>query len=631
MLGYPLPSFHLSWRIWMRVSFLLMAYIGVGHLGLLMATHIKNVSPVWPATGFAMAILLLWGWRYWPVIAAGAFIFNFATGIPVAVAMGLSLANTTEAMASFGLLKLWGFNRQFERQSDILSFFLGGGVLAAAVGASIGVMTLYWTGSITGADVLNTWLTWWSGDMLGALIVTPTLLSWIKIKEQNLRWHNVLEMTGILVVISLISYLVFFEIFVWQKAYTPLVFVFFPVLIWLGIRQGLPGVTSGLVVLCAIASSATYHNSGPFAGGTPTEDLVVLQTFMGLLTMTALLLTVIENERHRIAVHWQESEERYRALFELAHDAIVLGDAQGLILEANQAACHLYGFPHSEMLTQATLPGEIDFNHAVPMDRLPGQLLETQLNNHQGESLTVEMRLSSIQLHGQALVLAIIRDISERKLAEKQLKESLHEKEILLKEIHHRVKNNLQIISSLLNMQARLQQNTELKELIAESQTRIQAMALIHETFYQQEHLLHIDFMEYVLQLAKALQNLYGMMHILFKIEIEPVFFRLDTAIPCGLMLNELLSNCFKYAFPEGHNGHIHITLKRDQGKCILAVSDDGIGFDFPPQEKTLGLQLVQSLVKQLDGQMDIQSKPGKGTQIQIHFLADVVSESVVG
>jgi two-component sensor histidine kinase len=203
------------------------------------------------------------------------------------------------------------------------------------------------------------------------------------------------------------------------------------------------------------------------------------------------------------------------------------------------------------------------------------------------------------------------QEIEERKRAEQQIKASLLEKEVLLKEIHHRVKNNMQVISSLLNLQSNLLPNERAQKMFQESQDRIKSMALIHEKLYHTENLTNIDFNDYIWTLTKALYASYGTVSgkIRFTIAVEAVHLDIDTAIPCGLIINELISNSLKYAFPGG-TGTITITMtERSDGVYTLLISDDGIGVpaDLAIETcETLGLQLVKGLVEeQLEGTLE--------------------------
>lgn len=213
-------------------------------------------------------------------------------------------------------------------------------------------------------------------------------------------------------------------------------------------------------------------------------------------------------------------------------------------------------------------------------------------------------------------------DITERKKSEKIIEDSLKEKDVLLREIHHRVKNNMQIISSLLNLQSSYFQDSEAVNVFKESQNRIRSMALIHEKLYQTGNLVGVKLGDYVQDLASHLMSSYSLDSNKIKLitDIDNVSLGIDTAISLGLIVNELLSNAFKYAFPNDASGEIKLSYKpSDENNSTLIISDNGIGFpqniDFK-QTESLGLQLVNTLVEQLEGNIEL-SRNG-GTEFKI-------------
>jgi len=202
--------------------------------------------------------------------------------------------------------------------------------------------------------------------------------------------------------------------------------------------------------------------------------------------------------------------------------------------------------------------------------------------------------------------------------AEEQINASLKEKEVLLREIHHRVKNNLQIISSLLNLQSRYIKDEQARQIFRESQNRVRSMALIHEKLYQSKNLAEINFVEYVEDLVGYLFRMYetDSHEVRLEIDVDDISLDVDTALPCGLIINELITNSLKHAFPDGNpDGKIHIDFRGDDyGKLRLIVSDNGVGFpenlDFRKTE-SLGLRLVNTLVRQLNGNIELDRKTG--------------------
>jgi PAS domain S-box-containing protein len=332
----------------------------------------------------------------------------------------------------------------------------------------------------------------------------------------------------------------------------------------------------------------------------------------------------------------KEAEERVRAttfllksLIDNLGPAILVEDGERNVRHANKSFCDMFAVEApGEALTPIDsfmAPSTVGL-HAEGME----EIVQAGSAHRRDEIVSDDGRIFSRDYtplmfdDGDLYHLWSFEDITNRRHNEQQIQASLEEKEILLKEIHHRVKNNLQVISSLLNLQASRIGDDRTVEAFRDSQSRVKAMALVHERLYQSSDLARIDFGGYVKEVTRHLMRSYSSrssrarMHM----DIEPVALSIDTAIPCGLITNELISNSLKYAFPEGRSGNIQISLSQDdRGTCQLSIADDGIGFPaerFEEAGDSLGLQLVRSLVAQLDG--DVQYSNGDGAKFVIEF-----------
>ena len=214
-------------------------------------------------------------------------------------------------------------------------------------------------------------------------------------------------------------------------------------------------------------------------------------------------------------------------------------------------------------------------------------------------------------------------DITENKINEEKITQSLKEKNVLLKEVHHRVKNNMQVISSILNLQSSYVRDTYALNLLKECQNRIKSMAFIHESLYQTKNFESVNFSEYVTTLSKNLVHTYSIntKKVKLILTLDELMLNLDASIPCGLIINEIISNSLKYAFPDNRDGIIFVTLGVDKNKVKIEVGDNGIGIPENVDIKntqTLGLQLVDTLVEQLSGTVKL--KRSKGTVFSIEF-----------
>jgi two-component sensor histidine kinase len=244
------------------------------------------------------------------------------------------------------------------------------------------------------------------------------------------------------------------------------------------------------------------------------------------------------------------------------------------------------------------------------------------------------IEIVSIAIVGFFSVFILIRAITERKRAEGQLKASLKEKEALISEIHHRVKSNLQVISSLLKLQSEYIHDEQVLDVLKQSRNRIKTIALIHEKLYQSKDVVRIDFADYVRSLSAYLFRLYEVSSdaIALKIEASEVSLGINAAIPCGLIVSELVSNSLKHAFPAGKEGEIHIEFNSDKdNQFTLIVGDNGVGLqkdlDFR-KAKSLGLQLVNMLVDQLGSTIEVDRSDG--TTFKITFTEPQEGKEII-
>jgi len=242
-----------------------------------------------------------------------------------------------------------------------------------------------------------------------------------------------------------------------------------------------------------------------------------------------------------------------------------------------------------------------------------------------GENFPVEVWLSKVEFDNRVLINTIWRDLTEKKKADELILKSVEEKEILLKEIHHRVKNNLQIITSLLNLQANSVESEQVKAILFQSKSRIESMCKVHEMLYSSKNLSSINYKVYLKDLlTKLIHNAKGETDLIkLKLEIENLFVNINIAIPLGLLINEVVTNSLKYAFPNNNKGEIYVGIKPINNlEFELKIGDNGVGY---AQEKTfesslsLGFQLILSLTEQLNGAIK-RDLSKKGTHYSFKF-----------
>lgn len=341
-------------------------------------------------------------------------------------------------------------------------------------------------------------------------------------------------------------------------------------------------------------------------------------------------ITVIKKAEEELRL----SEERHRAIYDQAYIGIARIAKMGRFLLVNERLCSMLDYTAEELYKKTFyelgVQAEVE-ESLVDWD----QLLSGKIKNFSREqtyirkdgnllSANVTVSLVRDSNDNPNYFVAVFEDITERKEYESQLEESIKEKEVLLKEVHHRVKNNMQVISSILNLQSSYIDDETALSILRESQDRIKSMSFVHESLYQSKTLSEVNFSEYIQNIARNLFHSYGRPEggITLDFELEEVYLNLDTSIPCGLIINEVVSNSLKYAFEGKEKGNIIIQFSKvSDGKLKLIISDNGIGipnnFDIENAE-SLGLQLVTTLINQIGGELDIDTT--KGTVFNILF-----------
>ena len=343
-------------------------------------------------------------------------------------------------------------------------------------------------------------------------------------------------------------------------------------------------------------------------------------------------IDVTSSKQAEIAI--KESGEKYRTLFDMESDALALMDVEnGGMLDVNKAFIKLYGYSKEEILCMKNT----DFSAEPDKTQKSIQDHEAYIpiryhKKKDGTVFPVEISVSIFEYQGKEVLIAAVRDITDRKHIEEQLKTSLKDKEILLREIHHRVKNNFEIISSLLDLSGMQKENKKGYNLLADTRSRIHSMALIHEQLYQSKRFDRINMFNYTREMVDYIAHIYANKENSINTIIEPsgVYLSVDQAIPCALAINELIANAFKHGFILKKQGTIYITIVNlTDDTVLIRVKDDGDGISkkIDLKEATgLGFKLVRHLIEgQLGGEMDVRNDDG--TDICLQFKKVRLSE----
>jgi len=342
-----------------------------------------------------------------------------------------------------------------------------------------------------------------------------------------------------------------------------------------------------------------------------------------LLRMIGTIQDITERKNADEAL--RQSEEQYRAIVNAVPDILFRVNGEGIILDYSAPDGSRLYLPPDQFLgrgikdvmpPQVAEPASMAIAKALRSGEMTSFEYELPVG---GERRFFEDRLVPLSSNE---VLSVIRDITEQKQAEEKIRTSLEEKEFLLKEIHHRVKNNLQIIASMLHLQAEHTTDERILNQFREAQNRVRSIAMVHEKLYRSTNLAEINFSEYLREVIAGLFRAYANPRAALNLDTVDILLGIDVAIPCGLIINELVSNALKYAFPEGKEGTISVTMKaEDQDHIVLMVQDDGVGI---PEQfdvfhgDTLGMTVVSVLVQQINGSVELDRSAG--TRFTVRF-----------
>lgn len=439
---------------------LALVYIAAGKLGLGFALVHPSVTAVWPPTGIALAAFLLFGTRVWPGILVAAFLVNATTAGNLATSMALGVGNTFEGIVGAALIHRFAHGRAaFERADDVFKF-AAFAAAAATVSATIGTTSLAWGGAAPWAAYQAIWRTWWLGDTVGSLLVTPLLVLWAV--HPHLTWNRAqwLEAVCTLLALLAIALWLFSGWFSVSSSGWHLTFLCGPLLIWVAFRMSPREVATSNVVLAGWALWGTLRGLGPFQ-----ESLLLLQTFLGVLSLMALVVAVAVAERkraegavllanealeHRVAERsatvqqtndalidrirkhqttedaLRRGDERYRQLFESANDAIYTTDLQGFFTSINRAGERISGYSRDEAPTthidDIVAPEYLTLARQMFARKLHGEVtpaFEIEIVTKQGRRVALEIRSQLLSRNGVPTgMLGIARDISERRQAQ---------------------------------------------------------------------------------------------------------------------------------------------------------------------------------------------------------------------
>src|SRR6266581_233614 len=582
-----------------KIGAVAAVYFSAAKLGLLAAVAQKVVSSAWPPTGVALATLLLLGVRFWPGIALGAFLLNWTSGVPAAGAAGIAAGNTLEAVTAVLLLRrVADFRPSLAGLRDVLALVTLAALISPLVSATIGVLSLWASGMIERAATGHLWFVWWSGDAMGDLLIAPPLLAWAH--APRTRWPPARVAEAGVLLVSLLGLTAAL-----LRPPTGDEYAIFPLIIWAALRFGVLGSATASGIVAALTIWSTVHGQGSFVGSTPTHDLLLLQMYLALLSVTGLVLAAMTTERRQAEQAARESEQRYRAVVR-------------------------------ERIEREFATGE------------PAPLLEQQFVAVDGTVLDVEVVGIPITLAGRQGGQIIVRDITERRQAEQAVRE--REAEV------RRSRERLEALSQRL---LKVQENErrliarELHDQIGQALTAVklnleslrsgarggrgakgfpldESVAIV-EQLMEAVRSMSLELRPSVLDdlgLAAALRW-YGDRQG----RRAGLAVRVRTQLPTERLASDLETACFRVAQEAITNVARHAAAKRvavdvraEDGTLDLTVRDDGSGFDVVAVRRgttadgSIGLDGMEERVRLLGGDFRIDSHSGTGTTVWARF-----------
>jgi signal transduction histidine kinase len=640
----------------LRCLLVAAAYLATGKAGLLLAFAGSNVAPVFPASGVAVAAVLLGGWRMLPGVWLGALLLNL-TGMPAALAPWVATGNTAETAAVVALLHLFAWAGPAERLRDVLAL-AGAAMIGCLVAAVNGITALCTAGLIPWAAFVDAWWTWWLGDVMGILVAAPAILAWARPRPRVPQAGRAGEWT-ILVCVSLsVSLLVFTPAGPWQGGSLPLAYAIFPAVLYAAVRFGARGTTLVSLLVSIVAVCGSVAGFGPFADfPTVNERLLALQALLASAVLSGLALAAALHERQRA----QDELIRVSLALDRAGDLVLFADAGGTVVYANRSARTLLAAvgPVGRPLADLLGGGSCGCDDTPP----PGAVRELDVPLPDGSLLPLEVSCTATPGDPPGTI-AIARDLRERRRLQEQLarRSAMEGMGRMAGGVAHDFNNLLAVILGFAETaRGRLDANHPASAALDHVREAGRSASVLTRQLlaFSRRQVLQprvLDLSAAVAGARTVVEDLAGPRIRLVVEAADPAWVRADPAQIHQVLLN-LVTNA-RDAQPDGGTIRIRVaTLELDApavrrlrggdpvgaarartGRWVrLTVEDCGHGMDeavrlrvFEPFFTTrgggrgtgLGLSTVHGIVEQSDGFIAIDSTPGTGTAMQVHLPA---------
>ena len=660
-----------------KILILAIIYHLAARLGLSMAYVQANTSPVWPPTGISIAVLLLFGTNLWPGISLGVLLGSLVTGAPLNLALGMMVGNTLEAWAiAYVLKELADFQPGINRVQDVIRL-LATAFFGTMISASLGSLTLMFTGLGSWDFFATIWVTWWIGDLLGALVVAPVLLVWISSPPIHSNRQTYLEGALQLSLLGFITWYVFSNQPPVGILHQALLYVIFPFMIWGALRFGQLGASTSIFLVSGIAIWGTANSMGPFSLESKNESLVLLQTFLGVVSLTMLILAAATVERRKAteSLHQRiidlatlndssktfldnfEIQKLYQMICLLAVDRLGV-DAAWIEINSDPLPPGVHGISPSQLKDLKKLWEE---NHAVVIDKKVITKTGDQLS-HQPQGFQA---YAAIPLHFSDEIIGVLKVLSTDRgffnierlpliqsfanlaavaiqntwllgevqssnkllhaLSQRLLKAQEEERLHLSREIHDESGQLLAALSvqlGLLEREVSHHENVsgsmeDLKRTADELQDKLHQLAVDLRP-------ASLDHMGLVTALSQYIEDFSRQYDLLAEFEtIGMEDQRLPSEVETAIyrIVQESLTNVALHAKAK----RVDVLLNLRENHLVTIIEDDGVGFrpTSPTLDNHLGLFGMIERVEMLGGKLAIESAPGRGTTISVEVPYD--------
>jgi len=644
-----------------KVAILAVVYFGIVRLGVLPSIVVGHNTVVWPPTGLALAALLLFGPHFWPGIALGALLASVTTGLPFAVACGVSAGNTVEALfAVFLLRRVVRFHLALERLPDVLGLIGLAAGLSTMVSATIDVLSFYLGGVIPWDACGLLWQVWWLGGAMSDLVIAPLILTWSANVRMKRRRGRLAEIGALMVLLVLICLLVFGGWSGLAQIYTSLHYAVFPFIIWAALRFSPREAMTATFVVSAIALWGTAHGFGPFVQGTIPERISLLYTFLSVTATTALVMAAIETERKRAGAALRQAEEKYRSIVENAVEGICQTTPDGHYLSVNPALARIQGYetPEELMTTLTDIGGQlyVDASRRAELVRLLQDHrmvsgFESQIYRKNGEVIWIAENARAVRDTSGALLYyeGTVEDITQRKVAELALHDAKDAAEAanrtkseFLATMSHELRTPLGVILGYTDLlledtfgQLEEKQTDTLRRIDRSARELLDLITAVLDLSRLEAG--RLPFVTHETQVVRLLQEVQAETQTLQEHSRLTFAWDIEESLPMlhtdpgklKIVLKNLIGNAVKFTA----TGSVRMTARSSQEGVEMSVTDTGIGI---PQEALsvifepfhqiehsatrryggtgLGLYIVKRLLDVLGGTITVESEVGRGS-----------------